>query len=190
MTLPAPSTQQGEAQILVAVRSALLGAGLENYLDDQVTGMAAAGVTVTLPLPRVVAIGVWDAWESATDGPPALLISMARPTVWVPDVAGQTYHCESEVMVGILLAEADVAGTSPGDVYLASIAYSQAVAYYLQTWLSDSTLGGLVGIYECVITQTTAEPAPVADAQSANYRLSETRHLVRWQAYQEPPKQP
>ena len=191
MTLPTPATSLGEAQILIAVRSLLADATLlPGYLAAQVSGLAAAGVTVTLPTPRTVAVGTWDSWRTDTDGAPALLIYIAGPTQWTPDEAGGTYQCETRIGVGVLLTEGDVAGTAPGDVYLASVAYAQAVAYCLQRWLSASAWGGRYGIWDCTIGQTGSEPAPTADASGTLYRLSETTHLVRWQAIQQAPEQP
>lgn len=191
MTLPTPSTQLGEAQILIAVRALLSNAALlPGYLSAQVTGLASAGVTVTLPTPRTVAIGTWDSWRIDTDGAPALLIYIAGPTQWTPDDAGGTYQCETMIGVGIALTEGDIGGTTPGAVYLASVAYAQAVAYCLQRWLSSASWGGPSSIWDCVIQQTGAEAAPIPDSSGTLYRLSETTHLVRWQAIQQAPEQP
>jgi len=191
MTLAAPSLSAGEPLVLLAAK-ALLSAPdvLEGYLDAQVTGLAAAGVTVTLPVPATVQIGTWDSWRQQCT-PPGLLISLGAPTQWTPDVAGGVYHCETRLMVGILLTEADVGGTDAGSSYFASVAYAQAVAYCIQRHLSATEYGAAAGIYEAVIAQTGAELAPIQDPSGGGlYRVSETYHLVRWQAIQEPPATP
>lgn len=191
MTLAVPSLTAGEPLILLAAQALLSASGvLEDYLDEQVAGLAAQSVTVTLPVPSTVQIGTWDAWRQSCS-PPGLLISIGSPTQWTPDVAGDVYHCETRLMVGILLTEADTGTTDAGAVYLASVAYAQAVAYCIQRHLSATTYGADAGIYEAVIAQTGAEPAPIRDAEGGQlYRVSETYHLVRWQAIQEPPATP
>lgn len=187
MTLAAPSLAAGEPLILLAAK-ACLTAQLSAYLTAQVTGLASAGVTMTLPVPQTIVIGEWPQWRTDTGGQlPALLLYLASDTQWSPDVAGGTYQCESSLGVGIVLAEADAGVTSPGDVYLASIAYAQAVAYCLQRHLSAATYADAAGIYACVIATTGADAAPIEQPGGMLLRCSETTHTVRWQALQEPP---
>lgn len=188
MTLPAPSLQLGDASVLIATRTLLRSSKLTDYLASQVTGLAGLSVTVTLPAPATVQIGTYDSWRQDV-APPALLVQFADRPTYMPDVAGNVYHVEARITVGILLTEADTSVITGGDQYMASVAYANAVANCCQRWLSGSAYGGAVGVYECVIGSTGAEPAPI-DLTAGTYRVSDVTLIVRYQMAQEPPEVP
>lgn len=190
MALPTPTLQLGDAAVLIATRDCLRDAvAFEPYLDAQVAGLAALGVTVALPLPVSVEVGTYDTWRQQIV-PPSVLIQFASRPRYTPDDAGQTYQVEAQVAIAIALTEGDTGGVTGGDVYLAATAYANAVAYYLQRWLSSLTYGGAVGIYECVIADTGAESAAIEPIPGMLYRVSETSIIVRYQTIQEPPEVP
>lgn len=193
MTLPTPTRRQGPAQVLLAVQRLLRDSALvQEYLDEQIAGLDEQDVTAPLVAPESdsVQIGDWSGWRNTGVAPPGLLIYHADDTTLVPDVAGETYQCESTIGIGVILAEQDTGGTTSGDVYLGSEAYATAIAYLLQTHLSDQQWGGMCGVYDCVIRTISAQLAPVEQTSGHLLRYSLTRVTVKWQTLQQPPLRP